>query len=122
MCSHRMPRFAAWRRRNGLVAFPGWAGGGMRYQSKSFNQRDVTTGRDYWGEPILQFDLLVGYRKRLAKFYANRPMDLSIQLNITNLLDDAEPLVGRLNNFYNAPRRLYLQEPRNFRLTTTFSL
>ncbi|MDO8544398.1 MAG: hypothetical protein Q7S40_28495 [Opitutaceae bacterium] len=96
-------------------------GGGMRYQSKSFNQRDVTTGRDFWGEPILQFDLLVGYRKRLAKFYANKPLDLSIQLNITNLLDDSDALIGRLNNFYNAPRRIYLQEPRNFRLTTTVS-
>jgi iron complex outermembrane recepter protein len=94
-------------------------GGGLRYQSASFNQRDPATGRDYWGESLFKVDALVGYRRRLAKFFGGKPLDLSVQLNVTNVLNDADPLVGRLNDFYNAPRRIYYQEPRNFRLTTT---
>ncbi len=96
-------------------------GGGARYQSKSFNQRDLVTGRDYWGDPIFQVDLLLGYRSRLPRFKGIRPLDFSVQLNVSNVLNDDEPLVARLNDLYTGPRRVYFQEPRSFRLTATVS-
>jgi len=96
-------------------------GGGLRYQSKSFNQRNQSTGTDYWGDPIFQVDLLLGYRTRIRDFWRGRSLGLSIQLNINNVLDDDKALPARYNNFYTALRRVYFQEPRTIRLTTTVS-
>ncbi len=89
-------------------------GGGVRYQSKSFNQRHPTTGQDYWGDSIFQVDLLCGYRSRLLRWKIFRPTDLSVQVNVYNVLNDDKPLVARLNDLCSAPRRVYFQEPRNF--------
>jgi hypothetical protein len=97
------------------------AGGGARYQSQSFNQRDLTTNTDYWGEVVFQVDCLLGYRTKRPIWPGAKPSELSFQLNVYNVLDEKEPLTARLNDQYSGLRRVYLQEPRSFRFTATVS-
>ena len=104
-------RFSEGRLRGAFV------GGGVRYQSPSFNQRNPTTGENYYGEKVLLADLLLGYRTRLTRDFLGRRPNVSVQLNIGNVFDRDQALPGRLNDLYNGPRRVYLQEPRSFRLS-----
>jgi outer membrane receptor protein involved in Fe transport len=94
-------------------------GGGLRYQSSSANQRDLATSTDYWGERIFQCDAMLGYKRPIGKLFGQRSLGLSVQLNVANVLDETKPLTGRLNDRFNGLRRVYFQEPRSFRLTTT---
>jgi hypothetical protein len=94
-----------------------FVGGGVRYQSPSFNQRNPTTGETYYGHKVLLANLLLGYRTRLTRDFLGRRPNVSVQLNIGNLFDRDQALPGRLNDLYNGPRRVYLQEPRSFRMS-----
>ena len=44
---------------------------------------------------------------------------LSLQLNVKNLSNSYLVGVGRLNDTFDGIRRIYLNEPRSYRFTTT---
>ena len=107
-------------------AFRGvFLGGGARWQSKSKIGRQVV-GRDakgraiygetYYGPEDFKMDAFFGYRRKtpVGRF---RPQ-LTIQLNVSNLTDEAEVMPLRYNADKSAGyRRVMLFEPRKFRLT-----
>ena len=92
-----------------------FAGGAVRYQSRNFVSTDNATGRDYWGTPTIFGDAFGGYRTRLP--WRNLPV--TVQLNVTNISNSYLVGVGRYNTAYNGLLRVYLNQPRAYRLTTT---
>lgn len=92
-----------------------FVGGGGRYQSKVFSQRDTATGREYWANESLYFDAFTGYKFRLPW---NRAQ-MTLQLNIKNLTNSYLSSTARWNADFTGARRLYLREPRSWRLTAT---
>jgi outer membrane receptor protein involved in Fe transport len=92
-----------------------FVGGGARYQSKNFISRDNTTGRAFWGNEMLFVDAFAGYRTRLP----GTKLPLSLQLNVKNLTNSYLVGVGRYNTTYDGLLRVYLNEPRSYRLTAT---
>jgi iron complex outermembrane receptor protein len=92
-----------------------FVGGGARYQGKNFMQRDLVTGREYYGNETLFFDAFTGYRMRLP--WLKRP--LSFQLNVKNLSNSYLVVPGRLNATFDGLLKVYLNEPRSYRLTTS---
>ncbi|MDO8543358.1 MAG: TonB-dependent receptor [Opitutaceae bacterium] len=92
-----------------------FAGGGARYQGKNYMQRNNATGQIYWGNETLFVDAFAGHRVRMP--WLNRPVQL--QLNVRNLTNSYRVGIGRLNDSYDGLRRVYLAEPRSYRLTMT---
>lgn len=95
-------------------------GGAYRYQGKNYMQIDLretspTFGRKFYGRPIQAFDLLAGYNTGIpwSKLRA------TIQLNVKNAFNQSRVTPGRYNTDFSGLRRVYLQEPRSWRLTTT---
>jgi hypothetical protein len=82
-------------------------------------QRDFNTDTLYRGPSLFAMDGLIGYSTRL-NWGANRT-NLKLQLNISNLLDDDDPIVARYNSNFSGVRRVQLVDPRSFRLTATFN-
>jgi hypothetical protein len=60
-------------------------------------------------------DAFAGYRFRLP--WAKIPA--TVQLNVRNVGNHYLANVGRYNDNYTGVRRVYLNEPRSWRLTTT---
>ena len=73
------------------------------------------TGYIYWGNESLLGDAFAGYRFRLP--WVKIPA--TVQLNVKNVGNHYLANVGRYNDNYTGVRRVYLNEPRSFRLTTT---
>ena len=100
--------------------FPGgmlrglFVGGALRYQSKVFAQRDTATGREYWSNESLVGDAFGGYKFRLPW---HRRLNATVQLNVRNLTNSYLATTARWNADFSGPRRLYLREPRSWRLT-----
>ena len=92
-----------------------FVGGGARYQSKNFISRDAATGRAYWGNEMLFADAFTGYRWRVP----GTKLPLNLQLNVRNVFNSYLVGVGRYNTSYNGLLRVYLNEPRSYRLTAT---
>ena len=46
-------------------------------------------------------------------------MNATVQLNVRNVSNSYLANVGRYNDNYTGVRRIYFNEPRSFRLTTT---
>jgi iron complex outermembrane recepter protein len=92
-----------------------FVGGGARYQGKNYMQRDIVTGRVFWGNERLNADVFAGYRTRLP--WINRPVQF--QLNVRNFTNSYLVGVGRYNDTFDGIRRVYLTEPRSYRFTTT---
>lgn len=90
-------------------------GGSVRYNGKNFMSWDKATGYIYWGNESLLGDAFAGYRFRLP--WAKVPA--TVQLNVKNVGNHYLANVGRYNDNYTGVRRVYLNEPRSFRLTTT---
>jgi outer membrane receptor protein involved in Fe transport len=90
-----------------------FVGGSVRYQSRNFVSTDSTTGRDYWGTPTVFADAFAGYRSRLPW----RKLPYNVQLNVTNVTNSYLVGVGRYNTTYNGLFRVYLNDPRAYRLT-----
>ena len=90
-------------------------GGSVRYNGKNFMSWDKATGQIYWGNESLLGDAFAGYRFRLP--WAKVPA--TVQLNVKNVGNHYLANVGRYNDNYTGVRRVYLNEPRSFRLTTT---
>ncbi len=96
-----------------------YVGMGARYQGSAVLQRDFNTDTLYRGPSLFAMDGLIGYSTRL-NWGANRT-NLKLQLNISNLLDDDDPIVARYNSNFSGVRRVQLVDPRSFRLTATFN-
>lgn len=93
-----------------------FAGGSVRYQSKVFAQRDTTTGREYWSNESVYVDAFTGYKVRVP-FLARA--QLTLQLNVRNLTNSYLATTARWNADFSGPRRLYLREPRSWRMSAT---
>ena len=65
-------------------------------------------GRLQYGNSIALADALVGYRGKLS---TNR-FTYSVQLNVTNLLDDDDPLIFRRSGDDSFPTRIQLVDGR----------
>lgn len=99
----------------GLKGF--YAGGGWRYQSKMLTGRNLATNLLQYSDAIIRTDLLLGCRFKLPR--ANRAR-AHVQLNISNVFDDDDPMILRRTPDDLYVRRFSVVEPRTFRLTATF--
>jgi hypothetical protein len=96
-----------------------FVGGAMRYQSGAFSQTDTRdpsvggTGKDYFTHSTLFTDAFVGYRFKMP--WRNLPA--SVQLNGRNIFNSDLVSLARYNADFSGPRRIYLREPRSWRLT-----
>jgi outer membrane receptor protein involved in Fe transport len=93
-----------------------FVGGSVRYQSRNFVSTNAANGRDYWGTPTLNTDAFAGWRAKVPQL--NVPV--SLQLNVTNLTNSYLVGLGRYNTAYDGLLRVYLNQPRTYRLTATF--
>ena len=96
-------------------------GGAGRYQSKAFAQTDTRasaaggTGKDYYANQTIFADAFAGYRLRLP--WRNLPVTL--QLNVRNLFNSYLATTARYNSDFSGARRVYLRDPRSWRLTAS---
>lgn len=96
-----------------------FVGGGLRYQSKDFSQTDTRapsaggTGKDYYANMTLFADAFAGYRFRSPWL----KLPLSLQLNVKNLTNSYLNTTARWNADFSGARRIYLRDPRSWRLT-----
>ena len=88
-------------------------GGAGRFQSRNLTRISQIDGREIWGTPTLFADSFAGYRFTLP----GRKIPMNVQLNIRNMFNSYLVGVGRLNAQENGYLRVYLNEPRNYRLT-----
>jgi hypothetical protein len=92
-----------------------FVGATARYNGKNFMSWDRVTNYVYWGNESLLGDAFAGYRFRIPRSKINA----TVQLNVKNITNSYLANPGRYNDNYTALRRVYLNEPRSFRLTTT---
>ena len=109
------------RYRFGAGALKGaFVGGAVRYQSAAFSQTDTRapsaggTGRDYYAEGTLFTDAFVGYPFRLPGW---PKASARVQLNGRNVFNSDLVSLARYNADFTGARRIYLREPRSWRLT-----
>ncbi|MBI5770588.1 MAG: TonB-dependent receptor plug domain-containing protein [Verrucomicrobia bacterium] len=95
-----------------------FVGGAGRWQSRNLTRISQIDGREIWGTPTLFVDSFAGYRFNVKRW----KMPMSVQLNVRNLFNSYLVGVGRLNAQENGYLRVYLNEPRNYRLTLTADL
>ena len=76
---------------------------------------DRATNRIYWGHASIMGDAFAGYRTRVPR----TKLPLTLQLNVKNVSNSYIATVGRYNDDYTGLRRVYLNEPRSYRLTAT---
>ncbi|MDP3069005.1 MAG: TonB-dependent receptor plug domain-containing protein [Opitutaceae bacterium] len=97
-----------------------FVGGAVRYQSGAFSQTDTRaataggTGRNYFTEGTLFTDAFVGYPFRLPW---QPKVAMRVQLNGRNIFNADLVSLARYNADFSGPRRIYLREPRSWRLT-----
>jgi hypothetical protein len=111
---HKMNGTARYAFREGRLK-GAFLGGSVRYNGKNFLSWDRATGYVYWGNESVLADAFAGYRFRLPRSKINA----TVQLNVRNVGNDYLANVGRYNDNYTGVRRVYLNEPRSWRLTTT---
>ena len=94
-----------------------YVGGGYRYQGEMLVGR-AADGTLRYAPPYGEASFLAGYNVRLKE--RGR---LSLQVNVSNLFDETDPIVTRYSTTgnLNAPRRMIIREPRMTRFTATFS-
>jgi outer membrane receptor protein involved in Fe transport len=92
-----------------------FAGASIRYNGKNFLSQNLATGRVYWGNETILGDAFAGYRTRVPR----TKIPVTLQLNVKNISNSYLAIVGRYNDDYTGVRRVYLNEPRSYRLTTT---
>ena len=94
-------------------------GGGLRYQSGTFSQTDTRpasaggTGKDYHTKSTFFTDGFVKYAFRMPW----RRMPVSVQVNVRNMFNSDRDSLARYNSDFSGPRRIYLREPRMWKLT-----
>jgi hypothetical protein len=92
-----------------------FVGASARYNGKNFMSWDRVTNYVYWGNESLLGDAFAGYRFRVPRSKINA----TVQLNVKNITNSYLANPGRYNDNYTALRRVYLNEPRSWRFTTT---
>jgi len=92
-----------------------FVGGTVRYAGKNFLSQNAATGQVYWGNETFFADAFAGYRFRVPRTKLNATM----QLNVKNLGNDYLAVIGRYNDTYTGVRRVYLNEPRSWRFSTS---
>lgn len=92
-----------------------FVGGALRFQGRNYMSQDKATGREYWGNATLFADTFVGHRFRLPW----SKTAVSLRLNVKNLTNSYLVGIGRYNDAYDGVRRIYLNEPRSYRLTAS---
>ena len=90
-------------------------GGAVRYQGANIMSYNRTTGANQKGNEMMFGDAFANYRRKGPGGRGT----LLFQVNVTNLTNDYLVVVGRRNADGNALRRVYLNEPRRIRFTTT---
>jgi len=90
-----------------------FAGGAVRYQSRNLTKYSSLDGRPLWGTPTIFADWFVGHRFILP----HTRLPASVQLNVRNAFNSYLVGVGRRNTQENGLLRVYLNEPRSYRLT-----
>ncbi|KAF0095920.1 MAG: TonB-dependent receptor [Puniceicoccaceae bacterium 5H] len=95
-----------------------YLGGGARYQSP--NSITWVDGEEIEGDTLFLMDAVLGYDFEIER--GNNPLRVSIQLNISNLLDSDDDQLYTVA-WWDSSRaeRIGLQEPRSFELTTRIS-
>jgi outer membrane receptor protein involved in Fe transport len=111
---HKMNGTARYAFREGLLR-GAFAGGSVRYSGKNFLSWDKATGHIYWSHESVLADAFAGYRFRVPRTRINA----TVQLNVRNVGNDYLANIGRYNDNYTGVRRVYLNEPRSWRLSTT---
>jgi outer membrane receptor protein involved in Fe transport len=111
---HKMNGTARYTFREGALR-GAFVGGTIRYNGKNFLSWDKATGYIYWGNESMFGDAFAGYRTRLP----GTKLPLTLQLNVKNISNSYLVNVGRYNDNYTGVRRVYLNEPRSYRFTTT---
>ena len=111
---HKLNGTARYTIREGMLR-GGFIGGSVRYNGKNFMSWDKATGHIYWGNESLFGDAFAGYRTRLP----GAKLPVTLQLNVKNISNSYLSGVGRYNDNYTGVRRVYLNEPRSYRFTTT---
>ena len=99
-------------------------GGGYRHQSpNALHWADDSSGNRtrFWGESTGYADAMIRYRTRMHIW--GKDVMASYQINVQNLLDDHDPIIGRhwRNDSTKPADRLYFVQPRNVQVTATFS-
>jgi outer membrane receptor protein involved in Fe transport len=92
-----------------------FVGGAGRFQSRNLTKYSSIDGRALWGTPTLFADSFAGYRFTLTQ----RKLPMSVQLNIRNMFNSYLVGIGRYNAAENGYLRVYLNEPRSYRLSLT---
>lgn len=100
----------------GLKGF--YLGGGGRYQDK--NVIGTVNDETIYGNDLFILDLSAGYE--FTSDFFGKPVDVKLQLNVSNLLDEDDYQVYTVAWWDETrPERIGLQEPRKVIFTTTFS-
>jgi hypothetical protein len=97
-----------------------FVGGAYRYQYHNYTQMDLragvpTFGQKFYGPSLQAFDFFTGYSIKVPWIKAKA----MIQLNVKNAFNQSRVTAGRYNTDFSGFKRVYLQEPRSWRLTTT---
>ncbi|MEY4003922.1 MAG: hypothetical protein RLZZ221_18 [Verrucomicrobiota bacterium] len=90
-------------------------GGAGRYQSRNLTKYSSIDGRALWGTPTLFADAFAGYRFVVPRW----KLPMTAQINARNLFNSYLTGVGRYNATENGYLRVYLNEPRNWKLTVS---
>lgn len=90
-------------------------GGAVRYQSANIMSYNRATGATQKGNEMIFGDAFASYRRKAPWAQGS----LLFQVNVTNVTNDYLVGIGRRNADGNAVRRVYLNEPRRWRFTTT---
>ncbi len=90
-------------------------GASLRYQGKVFAQRDTVTDREYWSNESIYVDAFAKYAFKLNWKRAQ----MSVQFNVKNLTNSYLATTARWNGDFSGARRIYLRDPRSYRLTTS---
>jgi hypothetical protein len=98
-----------------------FVGGAIRYQSGAFSTIDNRaasaggTGKEWWTNKTIFTDAFAGYRFKLPWY----KLQSTIQLNVRNLTNSYLSTTARWNADFSGARRIYLRDPRSYRLTFT---
>ncbi len=90
-----------------------FVGGAVRYQSRNLTKYSSLDGRPLWGTPTIFADWFVGHRFIVP----HTKLPVNLQLNVRNAFNSYLVGVGRRNTQENGVLRVYLNEPRSYRVT-----
>lgn len=105
--------------RGGFLKGFSW-GGGLRWRGErviAYTSSDPATRQEIRGDASFTADANIAYRRNVGIW--NRKLDMTIQLNVTNLLDDDDLIITRTFDD-GTPRAFSLPVPRQWFVTTTF--